>query len=210
MKKRIWLKWLLAVILTCSILAGTILLIIPQKKIYGWLYEQQKIEQVSGLSNFEAELNYDGLIQQVIGNQKIQGLSTYTSSLQLQHIVERLQQVYDICRWVAGIGTGIVVIGLLLLRKQKWYECLKLGGIFTLISAGVLVLISYVLTPLRSFFWESQYEVIFTEDKLLNTILPLHWAFYTELLAVLVLCIAGAVLLIWYGSSRQSHRPHKF
>lgn len=210
MKKGIWFKWLLAIIFVCSVFALAVLIVIPQKTIYCWLYEQQELEAQSGISEFEAELNYDGLLQQIMGNQEIHENLTYDSEPQLQRILEYLNQIYYICKWTAGIGIVISIVGMLLLRKQKWYECLKLSGILTLILDAVLVLVTYTIAPLRNILWNSQYELLLGEDATLSRILPDYWACYTELAGVAVICIAGLLMLAAYGISRKSYRPHKF
>lgn len=210
MKKNLWLKIILSIIIMLSAVTAVILLLLPRREIYNYLYEQQKLELQIQISTFEAELNYDGLIQQIIGNQKITGLSTYDSGERLNQILIWLQQIYQISKWICGTGILLVVAGLLLLRNQKWYDVLKLGGIITMALSGCTALAVFLVRPLRLFILESQYGMLLGNDPVLLEIFPRDWGLYTCVAGLSGILLIGLSLLILYFVSRRSYKPHKF
>lgn len=210
MKKKLWLKIAIAIIIMLSSVTATILLLVPRREIYNYLYEQQKLEIQNQISVFEAELNYDGMIQQIIGNQRITGLSTYDSGERLKQVLLWMRRIYQISKWVCGIGIMLTVIGLLILRNQKWYDVLKLGGIITMaVSAGAACAVFFI-QPLRLFIWESQYGILLGNDPVLLEIFPKNWGLYTCISGLGGILLIGFLLLILYFVSRRSYKPHKF
>lgn len=193
-----------------SSVTATILLLVPRREIYNYLYEQQKLEMQTQISVFEAELNYDGMIQQIIGNQRITGLSTYDSGERLNQILLWMHQIYQISKWVCGIGIMLTVIGLLILRNQKWYDVLRLGGIITMAVSAFAALAGFFIQPLRLFIWKSQYGVLLGNDPVLLEIFPKNWGLYTCVAGLGGILLIGFLLLILYFVSRRSYKPHKF
>lgn len=210
MKKNLWLKIILSIIIMFSAVTAVILFLLPRREIYNYLYEQQDLELQTRISAFEAELNYDGMIQQIIGNQKITGLSTYESGERLNQTLAWMQQIYQISKWVCGIGILLTVAGLLILRNQKWYDVLKLGGIITLAVSGISVLAVFLIQPLRQFILDSRYGILLGNDPVLLEIFPKDWGLYTCVVGLGAILLIGILLLILYFISRRSYKPHKF
>ena len=210
MKRIVYLKWLVGLALMCSILTAMVLVLIPRKEFYSYLYTRQNMEQLSGMTIFEADLNYDGLVQQIMGNAEIRGLSTYESSPDLDAKLERLHSMYVCCEWICGLGLLLIVAGIMILRTQRWYECLKLGGLLTV---GMQILLAGVvagLPALHHFVINSQYQEFLAYDEKLVEILPTNLALcMAGSWAVGCLLIAGIVLLIYLVNHRK-YRPHRF
>ncbi|MCM1496269.1 MAG: DUF1461 domain-containing protein [Bacteroides sp.] len=210
MKKIRYLKIFVAVVIMISVISATLLLLVPRREIYNYLYEQQELEARTGMSAFEAELNYDGMIQQILGNQEITGMTTVGSSADLNNKLLRLQRIYRCAKWICGMGILLSVAGLIVLRNQKWYEVLNLGGLITMGISLLIAGISLLVRPCRLFILESRYEEYLGYDPLLVGILPEHWAFYTWLFGVGVVFLIGVLFLLLHLGSRKSYKPHKF
>lgn len=210
MKKIIGFKIFVGIIITFSVLTATILFLVPREEIYEHLYREQNLEVQTGISSFEAELNYDGIVQQTTGNQELTGLSTYPSSDDLQNKILRLRHIYQSCKWICGLGILLAVAGLIVLRNQKWYECLNLSGCITVGTGIVLLLVSLMVKPIRLFVWQSQYDEYLGFDPLLVSILPEKWALYMVGLGLLLILIIGMLFMLLHLGSRKSYKPHKF
>lgn len=210
MKKILYLKIFVAVVIMISVISAALLLLVPRREIYNYLYEQQGMETQSGMSAFEAELNYDGMVQQILGNQEITGMTTVGSSADLNNKILRLQRIYQCAKWICGMGILLSVAGLIILRNQKWYDVLSLGGIITMGVSLLLTFISLLVRPFRLFILQSRYEEYLGYDPLLVGILPEHWAFYTWLLGLGFVFFVGIIFMLLHLGSRRSYKPHKF
>lgn len=210
MKKILYLKIFVAVIIMACVVSATILLLLPRREIYNYLYEQQKMDEQIEMSAFEAELNYDGIVQQIMGNQEVIGLSTYDSSEDLNNKILRLQRIYLCCKWICGMGILLSVAGLIVLRNQKWYEVLNLSGLITIGFSVLMASIGYFVKPFRLFIFESQYGEFFGYDPMLVQILPEHWALYTFLIGTGFVLFIGIIFMLLHIGSRKSYKPHKF
>lgn len=197
------------IIMAC-VVSATILLLLPRREIYNYLYEQQKMDEQIEMSAFEAELNYDGIVQQIMGNQEVIGLSTYDSSEDLNNKILRLQRIYLCCKWICGMGILLSVAGLIVLRNQKWYEVLNLSGLITIGFSVLMASIGYFVKPFRLFIFESQYGEFFGYDPMLVRILPEHWALYTFLIGTGFVLFIGIIFMLLHIGSRKSYKPHKF
>lgn len=210
MKRILYLKIFVASIIMISVISATLLLLLPRREIYNYLYESQKMEERTGMSAFEAELNYDGMIQQILGNQEIVGLSTLASSGDLNNKILRLHRIYQCCKWICGMGILLSVAGLIVLRNQKWYDVLSLGGIITIGMSILTALISWLVKPLRLFILQSRYEEFLGYDLTLVGILPKDWALYTWLTGIGFVLVVGIIFVLLHLGSRRSYKPHKF
>lgn len=210
MKRIVVLKWLIGIALMGSTLTAMFLILVPRTEFYRYLYIHQNIEQSSGMTSFEAELNYDGLVQQIMGHTTIHGLSTYESSADLDAKLERFHIMYMCCKWICGLGLLLTVAGLIILRNQRWYECLKLGGLLTIGASLLLSGLATLLPSLHHFIINSQYQEYLGYDWTLVGILPKHWALcMTGSWFIGCLLIAGGILLI-YQINHRRYRPHRF
>ncbi len=199
-----------ALAVTVSVLTGTILFLIPRQEIFHALYEQQEMEKQTGMSAFEAELNYDCMIQQLMGEQEIIGMTTYPSSDDLRDKLYRLHKMYQCSKWLCGISILLATAGMLVLRKQKWYECLWIGGGIS-ISIGIgTILPLWLIKPLRLVFFFSQYEEYLGYDLRLVEILPQNWAMDTWICGVGFITIIGLILILLSFGIRRAYKPHKF
>lgn len=210
MKKIVILKIIAAIIIALTILSMAVLIVTPQTRLYEHLYEQQNLEASTGISVFEASLNYDGIIRQIMGQQEITGLTTYDSSTDLQNKLVRLRRVYISCRWICGIGIVISIVFMILLRNRKWYESLNLGGLIaigaSLLGTGSLWLIS----PMRLFIFESQYQELFGYDSKFTGMLPENWALYSLLIGLTFVLVFGVLFGVIHLSTGKDYNPHKF
>lgn len=210
MKKILIIKILIALIIALSILAATFLILTPRRELYNYLYEAQQMELSTGVSAFEAELNYDGIIQQIIGEGEIVGLSTYDSGSDLEKDIFVWQQIYKWCKWICGIGVLLAVGGVILMKNQKWYECLNWAGWITIGMNIIATSMVLLVRPLRLLVLHSQYNVFIGSEPLLIQILPEGIALYTYLTGTIMVLIAGIVCILLYLGSRKSYKPHKF
>lgn len=210
MKKILYLKIFIAVVIMISVMSAAFLILVPRREIYNHLYEQQEMETRTGMSAFEAELNYDGMIQQILGNQEIVGLSTVTSSADLNNKLLRLRRLYQCTKWICGMGILLSVAGLIILRNQKWYNVLSLGGIITMGFSILIALFSLLFPPCRLFILESRYEEYLGYDPLLVGILPEKWALYTWLFGISFVFLIGVIFMLLHLGSRKGYKPHKF
>lgn len=210
MKKIVILKIITTVIIAVTLLAAAVLVITPWTSIYDKLYEQQDLEAVTGISSFEAALNYDGILQQIMGRQDVTGLATYASSEDMQDKIEQLQTIYLNARWVCGIGIVLSMLGLIALRNRKWYESLNLGGLIavglSLLGIGAL----WLIPAMRSFIFQSRYQELFGYDSLFTSMLPEKWALYMLLSGLFFEIIVAFVFGLIYLAARKEHHPHKF
>lgn len=210
MKRTKAVKWLTAVLIMLSALTGMIVIMIPSQAWYRYLYEQQNMEAVTGISVFEAEFNYEYMTDEVMGNQTISGMASFETSEHLQNRLEQLGELYRVSKWICGIGIVLIVGLLLILRNQKWYECFQYGAILTGIEAVVLAGITVWLEPLRIFIFKSQYTELFGTDQHFTELLPDNWAFCTWITGIGILLVWILVFLLIYAVSRRSYRPHRF
>lgn len=210
MKRTIIFKIFIAIILTGTVIAAVVLVLFPRREVYNYLYEQQDMEERSGWSSFEAELNYDCMVEKVTGELESDWQPLIPFSADLNDKLLRLRQFYQCCKWICGLGTLITVAGLILLKNQKWYECLKLGGCF-IIGADVLIAAgTLAIRPLRLFVLNSQYNEFLGYDMTLVSTLPDRWALYMEIAGTGLILLAGIFFLLLHFFSRRSYRPHKF
>lgn len=210
MKKIRYLKFFVAAVIMFSVLSAALLLLLPRRELYNYLYEQQEMDVQTGISAFEAELNYDGIIQQILGNREITGLSTVSSSGDLNNKILRLQRIYQCSKWICGMGILLSVAGLIVLRNQKWYDVLSLSGILIIGFDIIVVLVSVLVRPLQLFILNSRYEEFLGYDPVLVSILPESWALYTWLAGVSFVFLVGIIFVLLHLGSRRSYKPHKF
>ena len=210
MKKILFIKIIVVLAVVVTVLSGTVLFVVPRREIYQLLFEQQGMEAQVGMSAFEAQLNYDGILQQIAGNQKVTGLMTYVSSDDLRDKIIRLHEIYQCSKWLCGIGFLLAIVGLIILRKQKWHDCLLWGGIASIGISALTVLPLYLVKSLRLFFFGSQYEEYLGYDPILVSILPKDWALYTWLGGAGLAIVIGVILILFYFGSRKEYKPHQF
>ncbi len=204
------LKIIVAICMTLTVVAASVLLLLPRCEWYHTLYERQAMEDQSGISSFEAGLNYDLILDQITGKEEITGMATYVSSTDLLQKIRKLQIVYQTCQWIGGIGCLLSILGLVILRKQKWYEALGIGGYITIASGILPLLIIGLVKPWRQFVMESQYHVLLQQDPLLVSMLPEHWAFYMVLTGIGFILMMGIAILLLHFGSRKEYKPHQF
>ncbi len=210
MKKIVILKIIAAVIIALTIISMAVLVVTPQTRLYEHLYEQQNLEVSTGISVFEATLNYDGIIQQIMGRQEITGLTTYDSSTDLQNKLERLRKVYIGCKWMCGIGIVISIVFLILLRNRKWYESLNLGGLIAIGASFLGTVYLWLFCPTRLFIFQSQYQELFGYDSRFTGILPENWALYSLLIGLSFVLIFGVLFGLIHLGTGKDYNPHKF
>lgn len=210
MKKIVILKIITAIIIAVTILSTAVLIVTPQTRLYEYLYEQQNMEAATGMSDFEAALNYDGMVRQIMGQQEITGLTTYSSSTDLQNKLERLRMIYIGCRWVCGIGIVISIVFLILLRNRKWHESLNLGGLFAMVASLLGTAGLWLCRPTRLFIFQSQYQELFGYDVRFTGMLPEHWALYSLLLGLTYVLILGVLFGLVHLGTGKDYNPHKF
>ena len=210
MKRARVMKWLTAVLLMLVAIAGTVLILVPNQSWYHYLYERQGMSETTGVSVFEAEFNYDYMVDQVMGHQAVTGMASFASGEHLQKCLSQLAMVYQISEWVCGIGIVLIVGCLILLRNQKWYECFRYGSMVTGISTGLLCLGTVLWRPLRLFVFKNRYGELFGMDPGFTGLLPEKWACYMWLTGVGLLLVMALVFLLIYAGSSRSYRPHRF
>lgn len=210
MKRIVILKIITAIIIALTILSMAVLIVTPQTGLYEYLYEQQDLEASTGISVFEATLNYDSMVQQIMGRQEIIGMTTYSSSMDMQDKLEQLRKVYIGSRWMSGIGVVISILLLIFLRDRKWYESLNLGGLMAVGAAFLGVGVLWLLRPTRLFIFQSQYQEFFGYDSRFTGILPDQWALYSLFMGVAFVLFLGVVFGLIHLFARKDYHPHKF
>lgn len=203
-------KWLTAVLIMLSAMAGMIVILVPNQSWYRYLYEQQNLESKTGITVFEAEFNYEYMVDEIMGNQIVSGMASFTSSEHLQNRLEQLGYMYQVSKWSCGIGIALVVGLLLLLRNQKWYECFQYGSILTVAATGVLAAVTVCLKPLHAFIFKSEYTELFGNDRQLTELLPDNWAFCTWMTGIGILLVLSLIFLLIYAGCKKSYSPHRF
>lgn len=210
MKKILAIKIVLSVVVAITIIAFSVIVVTPQTWLYRRLYTKQNMEETTGVSVFEASLNYDGIIEQILGRQKVQGMTTYDSSAGLLGRIMELRTIYSACRYICGFGMIIVIISILLLKDKKWYHCLNFGGLgaigLSLLATGA----GWLIRPLRLFVFKSDYAELFGNDPKFTMLIPDGLMLYYWLIALFFIFVIGFIFALVHLESRTDYTPHKF
>lgn len=190
--------------------AAVVLFLLPRSEVYKTLYKKQAADLQNGMTQFEAQLNYDGMVTQIVGKGEITGLATYESSEVLTEQLLRLRRIYRSCRWIVGMGIVVAIAGFVCLRNQKWYECLRWASYFTVGVTHIIALVVLLSKTLRAFVLQSQYDVMLGADPMLISILPEQWAFYMTLVGLGILLLLGGGYILSFLGCRGLYTPHKF
>lgn len=188
------------------------LITMRNQTVYKVLYERADMQMKTGISNIEAELNYDQLVHQITYNDsKLVGLVTFESGEVCRDMVLQLRRVYTVGRYLA-LGSGVVwIICMFLLRKIRKQRCFLIGSVGAL-SISMCVVIVFVLlkTELRNAIVYDEYTFLVASEPNLVKILPNHWALGMILCMISIEILFVILCLLAQRLIQKRKQPHRF
>lgn len=210
MKKYIVMKTILAVLIAGTILSMAYLIVVPQTWLYNRLFDKQNMVATIEISGFEAKLNYDCVIDRIVGRQDVQGFADYGLNGRMIDGIIVLRRLYIASRWICGLGLIISIIGILFLKDKKWYHSLNYGGLGAIAISLIGTAIMLIIRPLRELVFSSQYVEILGNDSTFVSTLPQNLFLYMWMMGLIIVLLIGFISAIIHLESSSDYHPHEF
>lgn len=216
MKKYKWLTILASFALALTLLSFAWISMINHQGDYGAYYEKHEIEKVSGISTFEATLNYEHLKSGFrLENKDAITLATYEINNHSRQVLEKVRNSYHAAWYLAVISLIVTAAFLMYLKKRRKYEFVLWGslagiGSTLLVPVFLFVFKHALFRNLWAFLIKGDGSGIFYNDTVMASLIPGKWALRQLFIFEGNLIILAGICIFLYFIVGKNAKPHKF